>query len=234
MKVSDVRHVKVEWMEGFSNDPGLNFILKRGADIAPNESYRWNQTGSLYWAELDGQFKYLAQSHRDHEGFGGSIYTLAMSPEWAPESREWGMLDQDAEGWMVRRCGCKYHPDRRSVMLRGPWHCGASRVSREVRPILDVGILTNEYNNRLRIPRYYQRMQRQGRAWDGTYLNCGVTLEFCQAVIDVHAPHLELYEGDYGWYPVRKGDDPKNPRKGRAYSRFTAELSDEQARMVEW
>jgi hypothetical protein len=234
MKVSDISRVKVDWMERFGNDPELKFILKNGHSDLPYDQFRWVQYGSLYYAEQENEVAYLAQAHRDHAGFGGSVYRLRMADSWQ-RGQDWqGLaLSQNAEGWMVRPCGCRWHPEQQVVELRGPWHCGASRVSRQVKPILDVAVLKNEYNNMLRSPDYYRRMGKQGRAWDGTYCLKAFTLDFVREVVDKLAPWLDLYEGDYGWYPIYRGMEPKNPRKGRVPSVFFNEASDAQARIIE-
>ena len=125
---------------------------------------------------------------------------------------------------------CSRHD--RTVIITGPWSGNSSTISRTFQPIVEVSVLTNKYNNRLRSPRWYQKNKKSGRAWDGTYVRCAITLELARAIIDTCAPHLELYQGDSAWYPMIRGGKPKNPRRGHVET--NEHLSSEQLTVVNW
>jgi hypothetical protein len=204
MKISDIKTVKVDWMKGYGNDPHLKFILKRDRKLTPWEQFRFVQHGRLFFAEYENEVRFVAHDPGNHSGFGGSAFVLRMADSW------------DECQWVSGCKPCKYDPQTRTVTLCGPWSSNATAMSRAFCPVASADTLEGPSRLTVSSPRYYRQMQKIGRSWDGTYSATHYTLDFVREVIDVHAPHLELYEGDYGWYPVRKGEAPKNPRRNTA------------------
>jgi hypothetical protein len=236
MKISDIQTVKADWMEGYGNDPQLKFVLKDGHDLTPWGNFRWHQHGNIFYAEHEGEVHFIAHSRSDHNGFGGAMYELHMADDWTPA--DWHDCDtvqsQWGSGGGSHSVKCWWDANMRILHIKGPWSSSSSSVNRFFGPCIEVSVLTPQYNNKLRSPKYYESMRKQGRAWDGTYLATACTVEFARQAVDTLAPWLELYEGDYGWYPKKRDEAPKNPRKGRAPSYFGMDLSREQSRVVEW
>lgn len=232
MEISDIHRIEVEWMEGYGNNPALLFILKRDKKLTPPSEFRWRQKGDMFYAIHNGEVRYLRHDRNDHNGFGFARFNLHMDDSW--DSSTWkgcGRNEPDFGSRTNRDVTCSL--DGRIVTLTGPWSSGASVVSAIIGPIVHASTLEGPSRETIRNPEWYHRMKRKnGRAYRGTAFSSDYTLEFVQAAIDIHAPHLEMYEGDYGWYPVRKGDAPKNPRKGRPRV-ASACLSDEQSMVVE-
>lgn len=241
MKVNDVARVEVEWFPTFVNDPEIRLILKRDRELTMSTVFRWRgcaQPGwsHMFYTEHEGEVQFLLHNPRDHEGFGWRQYHLHMADDWDPNVAKWvgcNKLEFDCGAGFNRKVECTFNPHTRMLTLTGPWSSGASAVSRLLRPVISAATLTGP--NRLTVsnPDYYHRMKRQGRAHQGTPYSTYYTLAFMQEVIDTHAPWLELYNGDYGHYPVRKGDAPKNPRKGRPRV-SCLDLSDDQCRAIEF
>lgn len=236
MQISDIQSVKVDWMEGYRNDPCLKFVLKNGRKRHLWNDFRFRQYGNLFFAELEDEVRFIAHDRNDHNGFGGSVYKMQMVDGYSPaESGFKGCYHHEFKynsGGGSHVASCKYEPETNCVYITGPWSSGESTVSRLVRPCVNVAILDPQYNNKLRNPNYYRQMQKLGKAWDGTYCSSSVTLEFAQEAVDKLAPWLDLYQGDYGWYPKWRDMEPKNPAKGRD-KRFASEMSDEQSMCVE-
>ncbi len=244
MKISSIQSVKVDWMEGYCNDPMLKCVVKKGAEgLIPESQFKWMQKGNLFYSEKEGEFKFFAHNKSDHSGFGGYTFDIQMSEDW--NSSNWNGCDQNEPAWgnggrgsIRRKCYLETgnHGDR-ILHITGPWDCGTHRVCEEVREVVSVGILTPEYNNRLRNPDRFKRdREKYGeRASEGVYLGCTFTLEFAREMVDVLAPHLDLYKGDYGWYPMIRGGQPKNPRSGREKKHWKGSyfVSDAQAMVIE-
>jgi hypothetical protein len=231
MKTQDICRVEVEWMEQFGNNPQLQFVLKRDRVLTPSSEFRWNQNGNLFYAVKDGEVRYLYHNRNDHNGFGFAKFELHMADDWdASQWKDCARHERDFGSRTNRDVCCVLNG--RVLTLTGPWSSGASAVSAQIGPIVSTSTLEGPSRVTVCNPNWYHRQKRKGRAYQGTAFATNHTLEFVQSAIDVHAPHLEMYEGDYGWYPVRKGDPPKNPRKGRTRV-FDPSLSDEQSMAVE-
>jgi hypothetical protein len=232
MKITDIAHIKVNWMETWGNDPGLTFVLKRDRKLTPWEQFRFRQSGSLFYAEHESEIRFISHDRNDHNGFGGAIYTLHMADDW--DVSTWRPCSRTERRWMsggqTMEVSCQFNADTRILSIKGPWHSGATGVTRAYKPVMEVGTLEGPNRETVRAPEYYHRARKRGRAYDGCATYSCYTLDFVQEAIDRLAPHLELYEGDFGWYPVRKGDTPKNPRRNvRPHESF---LSDEQMSAV--
>ena len=164
-----------------------------------------------------GEVRFVFHSPNDHAGFGGAHYAMKMRDDWTP-----------------RPLGCsKCRIEDRTVHLYGPWSSSASAVTRAIRPVVSASIMPGKYREAIRNPNYYHRMKRRGRAYEGLFIGTAITLEFAREIIDRFAPHLDLYEGDFGWVPMIRGGEPKNPRRNRKPSRFSEGMSDEQAMVIE-
>ena len=232
MKLSDIAMVRANWMEGYGNDPRLEIILKTGCDVAKLSDFRFHQSGELFWAELGGEVSFFHHNRGDHNGFAGSEYVLHMADDW--DASQWKDCNRVEHTWMsysTHLANC--HLEGRTLHLKGPWSSGESIVSKLIGPCVGVSIMPGSWRNSVRHPHYYQknvkRLAKLGRkAYEGLFFSRSLTLDMARQIIDVHAPHLDLYEGDFGWYPMIRGGDPKNPRKGlkRLGSPY---MSDEQA-----
>lgn len=64
----------VEWNEKYSNMPNLKILVDH---IPTLQDYRFEQKGSIYYAELDGHVCFYYYKSPG-EGFGGRTYTLNM------------------------------------------------------------------------------------------------------------------------------------------------------------
>ena len=234
MRISDIAKVKVDWMEGYRNDPYLKFVLKADRKLAPCEVFRYRQSGNLFFAEHEGEVNFVVHDPGDHNGFGGRRFVLRMAEDWSPENwHDCSHNERDFGNGSIRKVSCFYDKETHSVTLTGPWSSGETVVSTRFKPCIYVSTLEGPSRETIRNPQLYRKMKKQGREYEGTYFATSYTLEFVQEVIAKLAPHLELYQGDYGWYPVIKGEQPKNPRRGRPVSRCTSILSDVQASVVE-
>jgi hypothetical protein len=234
MKISDIARIKVDWMERFGNDPHLEFILKRDAVLTPWEQFRFRQFRNLFVAEHEGEVRFVAHDRNDHNGFGGAVYNLHMADDW--DSTQFRPCHRTEPRWNSgggsMEARCQFDSTTRILTLTGPWSGGASGVSRLFRPVVSLSVLEGRHRNAIRDPKWYHRARKRGHAFDGTAYATACTLEFVQEALDVHAPHLELYEGDFGWYVKRKGDAPKNPRRRTGPVGGIGMLSDEQMSAV--
>jgi hypothetical protein len=219
VKISDIARVDVNWMEGCRNDPGLRFVLKRDRELTPSSEFRYKQSGNIFYAVHESEVRFVAHNRNDHNGFGFARFDLHMHDDW--DASQWKpcqqldgkpLVQRDFGSMSYREVSCTL--EGRILHLTGPWSSGASVVSKIIGPVVDVSVLTGPNRETIRNPKWYHRNKRRNRAYEGMHYAANLTLEFVQEAIDVHAPHLEMYEGDFGWYPVRKGDQPKNPRKG--------------------
>ena len=218
MKLSDISHVKVDWMEKFSNDPELKFVLKAGRKLTPWADFRFRQKGQMFFAEHEGEVRFVAHDPRDHNGFGFAHYALVMEDGYDPQAAGWrdcNIIGARDHGSMCNRdVRCYYDPPTNTIHLTGPWSSGSVAMERAFGvATMGVSTLEPEYNNKLRSPRYYQRMQKQGRGWDGTYMAVHYTLDFVREAVDKLAPHLELWQGDYGWTVKLRDMPPKRERR---------------------
>lgn len=233
MKISDIARIKVDWMEKYSNDPHMTFVLKRDRKLTPWEQFRFHQKGTLFYAECESEIRFVSHDRNDHNGFGGGVYKLHMRDDWdastfRPCSRteyRWG------SGGSTMDVSCRFDADTRILSIKGPWHSGATGVTRAYKPVMEVATLEGPNRESIRNPAFYHRMRKRGHAHEGTPHSSCYTLDFVQEAIDRLAPHLELYEGDFGHYPVIKGNPPKNPRRG-VKSRDGSFLSDQQMSAV--
>ena len=105
--------------------------------------------------------------------------------------------------------------DGTTKILKGPWSGAASELSLLWKPVLNVLLRTPKYNEK------------------SSFLTGTFTKESLEPLLSILAPDIELYGGDYGWYPKKIGEVPKNPRQGRHYRLISESLSDEQARIIE-
>lgn len=253
MRVEDIKYIEVDWMEQYRNDPALKFVLKQERKVAAPSDFRY-RTGlpapviktleafrlpvtpakNLFWAVHENEVQFYMHDRNDHSGFGSRQFQLHMANDW--EASDWkncrGERYDPTSGFNVPCCFL----EGRILTLKGPWSSGASGVSKFIGLIVSVATLEGEYRDTIRAPVHYHKNKRKWPTTmsrsSGVAYSCHYTLAFVQEAIDKLAPHLELYEGDYGWYPVRKGDAPKNPRKGnRRVS--SSMLSDEQCMVVE-
>ena len=236
MKISDIAKVKVDWMEQFGNDPQLRFILKAGCDLTPFKQFRFNQSGNLFYAVADCEVKFFRHDRRDHNGFGGSRYDLRMADDW--DASQWRDCQFDEMLWMsggARRdvkCEILHNDGERILSFAGLWSSSAPAAKKFIGDCVDVSVMPAKYRESLRDAAYLQRQkQKLGiRAYEGLYLASHLTLDFVKEAVDRLAPHLDLYEGDYGWYPMMRDGEPKNPRKGVAY--MHPNMSAEQNRIL--
>lgn len=233
MKISDIARIEVNWWEGWANHPELQFILKRDSCLSPSEVFRYRQHGNLFYAEHDGEVRYYAHDRNNHNGFGFAKFTLHMHDDW--DASTWSnckRTERDHGGMCSREVQCLL--DGRLVTLTGPWSSGSTAASRALgKPVVHCSALEGRYREAIVNSKWYQRNRRRGRKYEGTPFSCDLTLEFVQEAIDIYAPHLWMYEGDYGWYPLRKGDEPKKPRKG-VVRHDEETLSDAQMMAVNW
>lgn len=240
MEVRNIKRIEVNWMEGWGNDPHLTFVLKRDCVLTPESEFRYRQYGRLFYAVHANEVRFVMHDPNDHNGFGGHRYDLRMAEDW--DATQFHGCQRTEPQWdsgggsMTAKCWQDTNEHGvRVVHLTGPWSSGASVVSKCIgQPVISVGTLTGPNRETVRNLEWYHRRKRQGRAYLGTAYATKYTLEFVQLAIDALAPHLELYEGDYGWYPVRKGDKPKNPRRRMDRKPFDPYRSDEQSRAVEF
>lgn len=227
--LNKIAKVRVNWMEGYANDPQLVFVFKRDAELVPLEEFRYDQIKNTFYAVKDDEVQYYTHNRNDHNGFASRQFHLHMADSWdASQWKDCCTVQYDYGARYERRAYCTLKG--RILTLTGPWSSGASYISKLIGPVVHVSVLTGSNRETIRNPQRYHWAKRRGRAYEGLHYAADFTLEAVQAAIDKYAPHLEMYEGDYGWYPVRKGDTPKNPRRGRVY--FNSEVSDEQARII--
>lgn len=215
MNIKDIAKIKVNWMEGYVNDPRVTLVLKKDRKLSPSEDFRYRQYGNLFFAELDGEVRFMVHDKRNHNGFGFSRFTLHMADDW--DSSQWKPCSIKGErdhGSMTNRdvsCSLK----GRVLTLTGPWSGNAVLVER-LTGVKCISWATLEGPSRESVsnPRWYQKMKRRcGHNYDGTALSTHYTLEFAREVIDTLAPHLELWEADYGWTVKIRDMPPKNPRR---------------------
>lgn len=216
MKVADIARVEVEWFERYANNPELRFVLKRYSTLTPSEGFRYKQIGNLFYAEHEGEVRYYAHNRNNHNGFGFAKFVLHMHDDWDASTWKNCYRTEREHGSMCSQdVACVL--SGRTITLTGPWSSGATVASKALgKPVVHCAVLEGRHREAINHPESYQKWRRRGRRYEGTPYSADLTLDFVQEAIDRHAPHLEMYEGDYGWYPVRKGDEPKNPRKGRA------------------
>src|SRR2546423_1221540 len=75
-----VLKAKVNWMEGWANDPYFQILV----DKEPKYSEliwkvkQLNENETFYYGEEDGYAYFLLHDSRNERGFGGSTYTLKM------------------------------------------------------------------------------------------------------------------------------------------------------------
>jgi len=220
VRISDIKRITVDWMEKFGNNPMMEFVLKRDRKLTPRELFRWYQSGNLFYSEHEGEVRYLVHDRSDHNGFGCARFSLHMAEGWeeTKEGREWrdcSCIQHDWGSRCDREVSCRFDRETRILTLQGPWSSGQSVVSSIIGPVVAVSTLEGPSRTTVNNPDWYHRQKRQGRAYVGTAFATSYTLAFVQEVVDILAPHLWLYEGDFSWYPVRKGDYPKNPNKGK-------------------
>jgi hypothetical protein len=219
MNIKDIAKVKVDWMEQFGNDPQLKFVLKYGCDLQPNDSFRFHQSGNIFYAESENEVRFYRHDRGDHNGFGGSKFKLHMADDW--DASQWHDCSNHERVWMgggaMRLAECNLNG--RILSIFGPWSSSAVMVEPFIGPCMDVRVLPAKYRDSLRNPAYFLRQRKRlgPKASEGLYLQCHLTVAFVRETLDRLAPWLDLYEGDYGWYPIMRDMEPKNPRKGRRY-----------------
>lgn len=225
MNIRDIAKVKIDWMERYANDPRLEIVLKRDRKLIPWENFRFRQYGDLYFACMENEVRFVKHNARNHEGFGGARYVMRMEDSYRSEAGivwphctrqvfEYDPPNQCLHGKNVTRVSCHYDSEANTVTLFGPWSSNESYAS-QVTGVECIHVSVLDGPSRLAIshPKDYNRMQRQGRAYDGTYFATAITLDFAREAVDTFAPHAEMWQGDYGWTVKRRGMDPKNPRR---------------------
>lgn len=233
MKVSDVAKVQVDWMEGFGNWPRLILVLKRDAEVAPRESFRWKEHDGLFYAEHEGEVRFVYHDRNDHQGFGGSEFKLQMDDSW--DASTFRPCHRTERAWMSdrhREHNCTL--DGRTVTICGPWHCGSSELTPVLGPVVEITVIEGKDRTCFKNLKALKRERAYAKAgkrfaYEGSPTSCTLKLSLLQEIIDRHAPHLEMYQGDLCYFPMLKGGQPKCPRKD--VSVRESKLSDEQ-RMV--
>jgi hypothetical protein len=195
MNISDVRKVKINWMEHYGNDPSLTVFLKPGRERIRLRDMKFRQFGRLFVGERDNEVIHVTHSKNNHEGFGGSWYELPMTDDYDPIAAKWRdcpyrYVSRGVFDW--RPC-CRYEGETRTMFLRGPWSGSSVSAGNAIgKPIIDVACQAV-------LPHY------------GGHV-C-LTVEFCRELVDKFAPHAEMWEGDFGWTVKWRDMPPKNPRR---------------------
>jgi hypothetical protein len=212
MQINDIAKIEINWMEQFANDPHVTFVLKRDRAIAKREDFRYRQYGNLFVAEYQHEVDFCAHDKKDHAGYGGREFILHMADDWYPNRTE--LNSCTGFNWNDTKHRCSYHPDDHTMHIFGPWSSGPVAVQ-QLSGIACMDVATLEGNSRetIRNFKWHQKQKKQGRNYTGTAFATNYTLDFVREAIDKLAPHVELWEGDYGWTVKMRDMPPKNTRR---------------------
>jgi hypothetical protein len=190
-----VLDARIDWMEGYSNNPQLHIMVTEGAwDF--EKRYNYDPKTKLYIALDDAGERISVHSHGplSEELIETKFLSWGKYPDGRPNYNE-RIVEKELR-WVTRQeqgSGGRHFPitmaDGRKAILRGPWHIGTPKgyeepTMHEVRPL-------PKFRNTAR--QKFLKEKGIKRKWDnGGSFGTGISNDLYARIVSRFLPHLRL------------------------------------------